>query len=129
MRGDVLRCFHRETAALVTFVDPNALGRGVTHDIAVTGTHFRRCCADDLVSDMGHRKLTPTFSIAATSLHDNVTVASDAAPGTRDVTVSNQTAGRPRASCVLHGRCQPTITSATPDHFGQGCRLSSGCAY
>ena len=120
--GTCSGCFTVNTAPVVTSLDPNALGQGVTsQDIAVTGTHFVNGVGLTIsFSGTGVTvNGTPTFN-SSTSLTVNVTVASDATVGARNVTATNPDHGTSTCSACFTVNGSPTITSAVPDHLGQG---------
>jgi len=112
-------CFTVNAGPTVTSLSPNAVGQGVTdQDVTVTGTGFVNG-ATVAFSGTGITVNLVTFG-SATSLTVNIDVASDATPGARNVTVTNPDAGTSQCAACFTVTVSPSITSASPDHLGQG---------
>ncbi|MFY9586568.1 MAG: hypothetical protein WAT66_03820 [Actinomycetota bacterium] len=117
--GTCAGCFTVHAAPTVSALNPSAIGQGVTdQDIAVTGTGFVNG-AGATFSGTGVTVNNVTVN-SGTSITINVDVASDAALGTRDLTVTNPDAGNVTCTACLTINLSPAITSASPDHLGRG---------
>jgi Bacterial Ig-like domain/IPT/TIG domain len=118
-------CFTVNPKPTITSLNPNALGQGVTnHDVVVTGTNFTSLNGGTVLSFSPSTGITingaPTINVQGTQLTVNVTIASDAPIGARDVIVTNPDAGTSTCDdCFTVGK-KPTLTSASPNQLGQG---------
>jgi IPT/TIG domain-containing protein len=118
-RGVCAGCFTVNPAPVATSLEPASLGQGATgEDVVVNGTGF---VDGATVTGLGTGITinTVTFN-SATKLTINLDVASGATPNARNVTVTNPDAGTSTCTGCFTVDVSPAITSASPDHLGQG---------
>src|SRR5206468_2324157 len=106
-------------APTVTSASPAALAQGATsQNVTISGTGFQ-CGATVSFADAGMTVNWTTF-VSSSQLTANITIAPSAAPGARDVTVTNADAGSGTGTAVFSVTTGPAVTSASPNALGQG---------
>lgn len=105
-------------APTVTSVDPDTVGRGGATTLSVVGSNFSGTPAVSFGSGV---TVTDVVRVDAEHLDVDVTVASDAILGTRDVVVTNPDGGTsaPCDDCMTVSAA-PTVTSITPSAGAEG---------
>lgn len=96
---------------------PSTRGQGGTSSVTVTGTGF----AGGIVADFGVGTTTGNIQVTSpTQLVVDVTVAGDALPGTRDVTLTSADARSATAPGVFTVAPGPVVTEVTPARMLRG---------
>jgi hypothetical protein len=108
-------CFTVLAPATVTSASPNNAGQGATLNVSVTGTNF---IAGAGVSFSGTGITVNSTTVnSTTSLTANVSIASTATTGLRNLTVTNGDGQQVTCSNCFTVNPGPTITSVSPSAF------------
>lgn len=118
-RGTCDECFAVSGAPTISTVDPAAVGQGaVDFTVTITGSNFLSGIA---VSFSGTGVSTSSVvRDSPTQLTAKVTVTDTAAPGARDVTVTNSDAGTATKPGALTVNAGPKVTTLEPPGRPQG---------
>ena len=120
--GDVSRQSYPLTVnapPTVISTSPGSLGQGAANqNVTINGANFVNG-AVAAFSGPGI-SVNTTAWVSATRLTANITIAAGAAPGARDVTVTNPDTGTDTASNAFTVNPGPTLTSTSPSSRGQG---------
>ncbi len=107
----------------VTSVDPNSGSQSATLDAVITGTNFTAATTENVSFGAGITvdNVTLDSSIQITAV---ITIANDAATGTRDVSVTTSGGtGTVTAGFTVTAAPPPTVTLAEPNAGSQGATL------
>jgi hypothetical protein len=108
-------------APTVTSTSPNSRGQGASSQtIAIKGTNFES--ATPLAASFSGTGITvnSTSFVSSTEVTANVTIASNAATGPRNVTVTNPDTTSATGTGVFTVNAAPTVTSTSPNSRAQG---------
>jgi type II secretory pathway pseudopilin PulG len=105
---------------VITSLSPNTRGQGaVNQNITINGANFVN--GGSLDSDFGAGiTVNSTTFVSSTQLTANIDVDSNAAVGTRDVTVTNGNGRTGTKSAAFNVSTGPTLTSINPTQRGRG---------
>ena len=107
------------TTPTVASATPNALGQGASNkDVVIAGTNFQNG-ASVTFSNTGVT-VNSTQVDSSTQITVNVSVASDAPTGSRDITVTNPDSQSGTGTGIFTVNPAPTITSLSPSQLPQG---------
>jgi hypothetical protein len=117
--GSCTGCFSVNAAPTVSATSPSSRGQGAAgQNVTVTGTNFVSGATVSL-SGSGVTVNSTTF-VSATQLTANLTIASTAAAGARNVTVTNPDGGTGSCTGCFSVNAAPTVTSTSPSSLAQG---------
>jgi hypothetical protein len=103
------------TGALVSSTSPSSLGAGATNRIvAVNGSGFVNGGALSVVFSGGGIAVNSTAFVSSTQVNVDVTVGAGAAPGARDVVLTNGDGNSATGSGVFTVNAAPTVSAVTP---------------
>ncbi len=113
--------FTVDAAPTVLAVNPNALDQGaINQSLTVTGTGFINGAPLATAFSGTGITVNSTTYVSATTLTVNVSIASNAATGTRTITVTNGDAGVGTSAAIFAVNAAPTITGVNPSSLDRG---------
>ncbi len=113
--------FTVNSAPTVTGTSPSSRGQGASNQtITITGSHFESGAG--LAASFSGSGITvnSTSFVSTTEVTANVTIASNATVGSRNVTVTDPDGTSATANFAFAVNAAPTITSTSPSSRGQG---------